>query len=324
MTIKKKAHPTAKSSLHPRNKHRLRYDFEKLIKSCPGLVSFVQRNDFEDYSVDFSNPEAVKTLNKALLNCYYDVDHWDIPPDYLCPPIPGRADYIHYIADLLGTSNNGKISTGNKIKCLDIGVGANCIYPIIGIKEYQWSFIGVDIDPVALASVNQIIKMNPVLRGHIEVRLQPDKKNIFSGIFGEDEYIDVSVCNPPFHASFEEARSGTLRKLNHLTRIKIDKPILNFGGQGNELWCEGGEKSFIGEMIRQSRQFSTACFWFSTLVSKKENLPGIYMALKKVKAIEVKTIQMCQGNKMSRIIAWTFLNADQQKIWVQSRWKRRG
>lgn len=316
-----KAQPKEKSNLHPRNKHRMRYDFKKLIESCPELESFVKLNAFADYSIDFSNPNAVKTLNKALLQCYYDIHYWDIPQNYLCPPIPARADYIHYIADLLSASNNGRTPTGNKVTCMDIGVGANCVYPIIGIKEYQWSFIGVDIDPVAIESVKKIIKMNAVLQGKIEVRLQPNKKDIFTGMIKKGELIDVTICNPPFHASAAEARAATLRKVSNLTRSKTSEPILNFSGQKNELWCEGGEKSFVLEMVRQSKQFSTSCFWFSTLISKKENLKSIYVALKKEKAVEVKTIQMSQGNKVSRFIAWTFLSVDQQKIWVKSRWK---
>ena len=120
--IVKRVHPKEKLILHPRNKHRERYNFKLLIKTCPELKPFVFINKFDDESIDFFNPEAVKILNKALLKQYYNIDYWDVPKGYLCPPIPGRADYIHYIADLLGESNNGKIPTGKKLKVLDIGV----------------------------------------------------------------------------------------------------------------------------------------------------------------------------------------------------------
>jgi 23S rRNA (adenine1618-N6)-methyltransferase len=39
------------------------------------------------------------------------------------PPIPGRADYIHQIADLLATCNKKVVPTGADIRILDIGVG---------------------------------------------------------------------------------------------------------------------------------------------------------------------------------------------------------
>ena len=140
----KKEHPKVKPGLHPRNRHLSRYDFRELVGTFPELTPFVRLNEYQDESIDFSNPNAVMMLNKALLKHYYNIDHWDLPPGYLCPPVPGRADYIHHIADLLGSCNSKIIPVDVKIKCLDIGVGANCIYPIIGNKEYEWSFVGAD------------------------------------------------------------------------------------------------------------------------------------------------------------------------------------
>ena len=319
MLRKKKEHPKEKSRLHPRNKHRERYDFKQLIVSCPELAPFVRMNDYDDESIDFFNPEAVKMLNRALLKHFYGVVNWNIPPGYLCPPIPGRADYIHHIADLLG-SRQDEIPTGNQIKCLDVGVGANCVYPIVGHKEYGWSFIGSDIDPISIESASEIIATNPGLRGHVDLRLQQDPKSIFQGIIQQGEYIDLTICNPPFHASSAEAHSGTVRKLRNLKQKKIEKPTLNFGGQQNELWCEGGEEQFVRNMISQSKKFASSVFWFSTLISKQSNLENAYKALKKVVALDVKTIPMGQGNKTSRIVAWTFLSLEQQQKWMNERW----
>lgn len=320
MRHKKREHPKIKPGLHPRNRHRERYDFKGLIKSCPELAQFVKLNVYNDESVDFFDPEAVKLLNTALLKHYYDISYWNIPPGYLCPPVPGRADYIHHIADLLARSNGGKIPMGNGIKCLDIGVGANCIYPIIGIKEYGWSFVGSDIDPVSVESADKIIELNQNLKGKIELRLQSNPKDIFSGIILANERFDLAICNPPFHPSLAASQSGTLRKLNNLNPHKINQPILNFGGQNSELWCEGGEERFVRDMIFQSRQFVTSVYWFSALISKESNLKSVYDAIRKAGAVEVKTIPMGQGNKISRIIAWTFLTLEQQKAWVSRRW----
>lgn len=319
----KRDHPKVKSGLHPRNKHRQRYNFRQLIGSCPELAQYVMINIYNDESIDFFNPAAVKMLNKALLKHYYDIDNWDIPQNYLCPPIPGRADYIHYIADLLGSKNNGNIPKGEKIKCLDIGTGANCAYPLIGNKEYGWSFTGSDIDPGAIASATKIIELNPRLKGKIELMLQHNPKDIFSGIIKTAEHFELTICNPPFHASLAEAKAGTVRKLENLTRTKIYSPIRNFGGQNNELWCEGGESQFANDMIFQSRHFATSCFWFSTLISKESNLKSVYEALRKVKAREVTTIPMSQGNKSGRIVAWTFLSPQEQNMWKNERWSEK-
>ncbi len=309
-----------KENLHPRNRHRSRYDFVQLINCYSELSKFVFTNKYNSETIDFANPDAVKALNKALLKQFYGISNWDIPVNYLCPPIPGRADYIHYIADLLSASNNGIIPKGKSIRCLDIGVGANCVYPIIGNYEYGWSFVGSDIDAVAIDSAKKIIASNPNLKD-IEIRKQIFSETIFKGIIKPDELFDVVICNPPFHTSLAEAREGTLRKVKNLNSSKTTKPILNFGGQNSELWCKGGEKEFVSKMIKESAQLATSCFWFSSLISKSENLPSIYYELEKVNAVEIKTVEMKQGNKISRFAAWTFLNNTQQKEWQMKRWR---
>src|SRR3954469_1398520 len=217
MPIKKEN--SEKTQLHPRNKHRQRYDFKTLIEGLPTLAPFVKQNAHGDESIDFFDPKAVKALNKALLHQYYNIEYWDVPKDYLCPPIPGRADYIHYIADLLSSS----ALKGSKITCLDIGVGANCIYPIIGSQEYSWSFIGSDIDAKAIHSASSILEKNKCLKGKLELRLQNDSSQLFKGILKEKEMIDVSICNPPFHLSAREAYAGSIRKLENLKQGKAGK-----------------------------------------------------------------------------------------------------
>lgn len=321
MLQKKKEFPKEKSKIHPRNKNRERYRFDLLIESSPELGPFVKPNIYGDESVDFANPEAVKALNKALLIHHYNILNWDVPPGYLCPPVPGRADYIHHIADFLGKNNFGKIPKGPKIKCLDIGVGACCIYPIIGTQEYEWSFIGADIDPVAIESSKKIIESNPALQGKVECKLQTNPKDFFFGIIRKDELFDFSICNPPFNASAKEAQAGSLRKIHNLNPRKTVEPILNFGGQSHELWCDGGEVKFVVNMILQSKKFASNCFCFSTLISKEENLKSVYNALKQAEAFAVETIAMGQGNKISRIVIWTFLTTEEQNNWKNVRWK---
>lgn len=306
---------TEKTNLHPRNKDRFGYDFNELIQILPELENFVFVNEHAIKTIDFSNPKAVKSLNKALLIAHYDIKNWDIPENYLCPPIPGRADYVHYIADLLGSSNNSSIPEGDSVQGLDIGVGANCIYPIIGNSTYGWSFVGTDIDEKAIENCSQIIEENPKLIDIISLQQQTEPRFIFKNIITPEDRFSFTICNPPFHASQEEATKSTIRKINNLENKKTTNPVLNFGGHNAELWCEGGEIGFITQMIYESAKYPMNCLWFTTLVSKKENLSSIYKTLNKVSAVEVKTIDMAQGQKTSRIVAWTFMSEAQQKAW---------
>ena len=304
-----------KTNLHPRNKHRFGYDFDQLIQCCSDLKVFVFVNQYQTKTIDFSNPEAVKLLNKALLISEYDIQNWDIPKDYLCPPLPGRADYIHYIADLLAESNDGIIPKGETIQGLDIGIGANCIYPIIGNTTYRWSFVGTEIDEKALQNCKKIIEQNPKLIDFISLQFQTEPRFIFKNIITPEDTFAFAICNPPFHASAMEAAKANHRKTNNLENSKTNQPLLNFGGQNSELWCDGGEIRFLTQMVYESAKFPLNCFWFTTLVSKKENLKSIYKTLQKVNAVAVKTIDMAQGQKTSRFVAWTFLSENQQKNW---------
>ncbi len=315
---KKKNFTAEKSSFHTRNRHNSRYDFDALTTTSKDLLAFVHVNKYGDQSIDFANPNAVKNLNKALLKHFYQIDFWDIPEGYLCPPIPGRADYMHYVADLLASCNNQIIPKGRKIRILDIGVGANCVYPIIGHQEYGWSFVGSEIDQVAIKCAKNITDVNPVLKNAVEIRLQIDKSATFKNIFHKEERFDLSICNPPFHASAAEALEGSQRKNRNLGNKDYAKPILNFGGLNNELWTKGGEVEFVGKMISESKPFKNQCFWFTSLISKSENLDSIYAMLKRAEATKIRTSEMSTGNKITRIVAWTFLNENEQQDWVKS------
>ncbi|MCB2406732.1 23S rRNA (adenine(1618)-N(6))-methyltransferase RlmF [Hymenobacter lucidus] len=309
-----------KEGLHPRNRHRGRYDFPALLRTAPELAKFVAPNEHGDDSIDFASPEAVKALNKALLKHFYGIQNWDIPAGYLAPPIPGRADYIHYLADLLAEMNDGVVPTGKRVRVLDVGTGANCIYPIIGHREYGWRFVGSDVDPVAVRVAKQIAASNPGLAGTVECRLQATSTDIFSGIVRGSELFDLTMCNPPFHASEAEAEAATRRKSQNLGTTGSSAAGPNFGGQSHELWYEGGEATFTWRMANESLMQRHNCLWFSTLISKKETLPGLYKTLQKLGAVDVRTIGMSQGQKVSRIVAWTFQDAEQQQQWRQRRW----
>lgn len=300
--LKEKNHQI-KTTLHPRNKNRERYDLIALVRVNPKLEKHITRNNYGENSIDFSNPAAVKVLNKSLLKYHYKIEYWEFPDKNLCPPIPGRADYIHHIADLLAEHNTGIIPTGDKITCFDIGTGASCIYPIIGVTEYNWSFIASDIDPKSIKSAKNIVTRNSSLKNKVECRLQKNPKNIFYGIVGKEDKIDLSICNPPFHSSVEDAQKGTQRKVKNLTGKDAVNPTLNFAGVSNELIYAGGEYKFIQNMIKESKKFAKNFCWFSTLVSKQSNLKGTYKSLEKLEAKQIRTIPMKTGNKSTRIVA---------------------
>lgn len=290
------------SNFHPNNKHSNGYDFTVLVQSHPELQAFIYKNKHGITTIDFTNPQAVKSLNTALLVHYYHISSWDIPEGYLCPPIPSRADYIHHLADLLPPQPSHRL--------LDIGAGANCIYPVLGSQLYAWSFVGVDIDEVALKNAQKIIRLNPCLQDKIELRKQSDKNAIFKGVVQKSEYFSATLCNPPFYRSFSDAEAANQRKWHNLG--KQDKS-LNFGGIKTELICDGGEVKFIIDMMYESRLFSRQCLWFTSLVAKDASLIPLHRTLKRLAVQRVETIEMNHGNKKSHILAWSFFSNTEQQ-----------
>lgn len=305
-------------ALHLRNKHHQPYDFAALCAAVPALTVFVRDNGYGMLSIDFANPAAVKTLNQALLKHMYSVEHWQLPDGFLCPAVPGRVDYLHYLADLLALLNKNKVPTGSKVQLLDTGCGANLIYPLLAQAEYGWKVTASELDQDAVAAAQLLINQNQ-LNHKIALRQQHKSAHIFHGIIQPDDLFDLTLCNPPFHNSAEQALEGSERKARNLGQKSTE---LNFAGRSHELWCDGGEAAFIRLMIEESQSYAQQVLWFSSLVSKQENVPALQLQLNKLGA-QHQLLDMQQGNKQSRILAWSFMPDKQRQLWAQFRWQKK-
>jgi 23S rRNA (adenine1618-N6)-methyltransferase len=302
-----------KPGLHPRNRHSSGYDFTALAAASPGLRGFLRRAPHGGLTVEFADPAAVTALNRALLLEAYGIQGWEIPPGHLCPPIPGRADYLHHLADLLAEDQDGAIPRGARIRVLDVGTGASVVYPLLGQREYGWSFVASELDPAALESAARILAANPDIGRAVRLRQQLNPRAAFTGIVHSGEAFDLTLCNPPFHASARAAREAARRKWRKLGRGE-EESTRNFGGQGAELWCEGGERGFILRMAAESVTCRAQVRWFSALVSSSSNLPSIQHALRRAGTVEIRTVAMAQGQKQSRFVAWSFLDAAARRV----------
>jgi 23S rRNA (adenine1618-N6)-methyltransferase len=398
---------TNKTKFHPRYAFRGNYDMEKLAKIHPKLQPFLRAGHPAskaksaqsshnrrpaNITIDFSDPLAVRALNAALLSADYGVSQWDdiVPASSLCPPVPGRADYIHTIADVLwqsATSSSDDDATvisptipkGPSIRGLDVGTGATLIYPLIGTQTYGWSFIASDVDAISIQSASQIAAANGLLDdGRIDIRTQENTRHTLRGILSKDEKIDFVMCNPPFYESAEAYQKENDRKVRNLaanarkrgagihnsnnnkgrrnksedtrgartsTSIRSSgdsaaAPVgsNNFGGSASELWYPGGEMAFISNLIKESRcpLLSKQCLWFSSLVSRRDNLPALCKMLrleedshnanakggdnaKSIKVKQTRIVEMGQGQKTSRIMFWSFYDQEAQLEWFRSK-----
>ena len=296
--------------MHKNSFHNKKYDFDVLVQNHEALRPHVFVNDFQTQTIDFSNPKAVKALNTALLFTHYKVKYWDFPDENLCPPIPSRADYMHHLSDLLRRSH-----VETDINILDVGVGASCIYPLIGNALFNWKFVGVDIDEKSLQIAKKIIDKN-FLANVIELRRQNDSQNILKGIIKPSDKFAASVCNPPFFKSQADALDATKTKLKGLGK-QTDNVIRNFSGTPKELCYTGGEKAFLHNYLYESSHYKQQCFWFTSLVSNISHVRSMEASLKKLGATEFQVLDMIQGNKVSRVVAWSFLTKAEQKDWSE-------
>ena len=306
------------ASFHANSKFKNGYNFDMLRKFDSNLNKFIIKNKFGYDTIDFSNPNAVKILNSCLLRFNYRLKYWDIPDNFLCPPVPSRADYIYHLNDLIPHQSDKK---DRYYKGLDIGVGANCIYPIIGVSEYGWKFVGTDTNNASCNCARVIVDRNDILRDNIEIRLQSNENSIFKSILKDNETFDFCMTNPPFHSSAEEAKEGSRRKWRNLTlnKQKRSSPIpkvtksksliLNFGGEDSELHCDGGEVQFISNMIDESCHIDvqSRIRLFTSLVSKQSSLIRLTNKLEQISSIkDVQVISCRHGNKDSSILIWRF------------------
>jgi 23S rRNA (adenine1618-N6)-methyltransferase len=265
-------------------------NFDYLASIYPNFSQYVYKNKFGGYSIDWRDKKALKELNKVLLDYDFGISYWDIPDGFLIPSIPSRCNYIHWLSDLLGPLNIEKVNG------LDIGTGANLIYPILGHQIYGWKFIGSDINYESLVNCQKIISTNNLDR-YIQVKLQPKEDKIFENIVNEDDKFHFCMSNPPYFSREDE--------------IKHDNPHTDFDYNEKEAYCSGGELSFINKLIKESEKYKNNFVWFSTLVGRKINLEKIEEILKEKSEIqEIKTTTFYQGKQARWGIAWKYYRED--------------
>ena len=291
--------------MHPKNPYCNRYDIQRFIKRYPLLEEYIILNPSDEETIDFSSSKGVYALNKAMLLSDFRLEDYFLPKGYLIPPVPGRLDYLLYLRDFISKKFN--INQNRQLSGLDIGCGANGIYCILGSQYFNWKMEGIDSNEKAIEIVSNNIKNTKELQKNVKIRFQENKSFLFKNIIQPYKKFDFVVCNPPFHSSKEEAIKGSIRKINNIGEDSFNKSelSLNFEGQANELWCNGGEILFIKRLIKESVACKDQIKVFSSIVSKSDSLPKIEKQLKKNKA-DFNIINTTIGNKKNRYLIWWF------------------
>lgn len=290
--------------MHSKNPYAARYDLTRLAKAHSELQQHIVLNPKGEQTIDFSDALAVLALNKAMLIADFGLTDYTLPKGYLIPPVPGRLEYLLHVHDFLIAQFG--VNETSQLHGFDLGAGANGIYCILGAQHFNFKMTGAESDAQAITIAKANLKHTKDLDKKIDYRHQENKSALLNGIIKPGETFDFMVCNPPFYSSKEEATRESLKKQQNLGYTTHAKDLaLNFAGQANELWCNGGEALFIKRLIKESAQFKTQVRLFSSLVAKSQNLPKLKKQLQKTNAnFEVNTMQL--GNKKSRILCWWF------------------
>lgn len=284
--------------MHVRNRYAESYDLDRLTRAVPELAAFRTTTPDGRPTLDFADATAVRLLNKALLLTDYGLKFWDLPPDALCPAVPGRLDYVHVVADLLGDV----ASRGARVTGLDVGTGASLIYPILGVREYGWRFVATDVNEGSLRAAGAIARFNPGLTKHVELRRQAKPSRLFDGVIRPGERFGFTMCNPPFYGSAKEAQAATTRKWRGLG--KGSGAERNFGGYGAELYTAGGQQRFLRAMIEESYEYRERVTWFTTLVSQLAYLKDAERGFCQNPPRRREVVTLDAGHKRQRVLAW--------------------
>ena len=216
---------------------------------------------------------------------------WDIPAEFLCPPVPGRLAYIRWIHALLAA-----IEYEGPVSGIDIGTGASCIYPLLGCSEYPtWSFLATEMDWKAYVVARGNVERNVALRDRIRI-VHVNGQSVFPKRISDDSFA-FSMCNPPFYASKNEVLEKAAFK--HLL------PKHKYPGAEHEMMVDKGEVGFISNMIAESVHLKTSVQWFTTLVGIKSSLAKLIpLVLKHTFNYTVVSVQ--PGKTRRWILAWSF------------------
>ncbi|KAG0478868.1 hypothetical protein HPP92_013587 [Vanilla planifolia] len=265
-------------SIHPRNRYADQPpDFGLLASLYPSFKQFVFSSRSGRPAIDWKDYNATRELTRVLLLHDHGINWW-IPDGQLCPTVPNRLNYIHWIDDLLSSDLIPKRQTSNsKVKGFDIGTGANCIYPLLGASLLGWEFVGSEKDESQGQELKECGTVQPP---------------VLVGVVKEGETFDFCICNPPFFESIEEAG------LN---------PKTSCGGTTEEMVCPGGEITFVTQIIKDSVVLKCSFRWFTVMIGRKINLKSLMSKLREVGVSIVKTTEFVQGRTARWGLAWSFM-----------------
>ncbi|KAM1243518.1 hypothetical protein ACFX2G_035762 [Malus domestica] len=340
---KKRKRKEERPATHLRNKYSENTpDFAHLASLYPSFEPFVFFSRDGRPRVDWTDFNATRELTRVLLLHDHRLNWW-IPDGQLCPTVPNRSNYIHWIEDLLSSDIIVKTtSNGDKVRGFDIGTGANCIYPLLGASLLGWSFVGSDVSDVALEWAEKNVRDNPHIAELIEIRkvesvketlpLEGSPNGMLDGTERkieltenmESEAVTLPSSSSTYHGP--PILLGVVKNGEEFDFCMCNPPFFETmeeaglnpktacGGTPTEMVCPGGEKAFITRIIEDSVTLKHTFRWYTSMVGRKLNVKILTSKLWEVGVTMVKTTEFVQGQTSRWGLAWSFLPPAKQLV----------
>ncbi|KAL3814037.1 hypothetical protein ACJIZ3_015305 [Penstemon smallii] len=345
---KRKSVGERRREIHPRNKYSDNPpDFGLLASLYPSFEPFVFYSHDGRPKIDWTDFNATRELTRVLLLHDHGLNWW-IPDGQLCPTVPNRSNYIHWIEDLLASDVVPcSRADGDVAKGFDIGTGANCIYPLLGASLLGWKFVGSDVTDVAMEWANQNVRSNPQISEMIEIRrVDCEDNDLDSQELQNRQQSNSEGMGSSNNTENDNGPSSVLQSVSSVKKSYNGPPILlgvvkdgeNFdfcmcnppffetmdaaglnpktscGGTPDEMVCSGGEHAFITRIIEDSVKLKATFRWYTSMVGRKLNLNNLVSRLWNVGATIVKTTEFVQGKTSRWGLAWSFLPPSKKMI----------
>ncbi|KAK6159572.1 hypothetical protein DH2020_006886 [Rehmannia glutinosa] len=334
---RKRKNGAERPGIHPRNKYADNTpDFGLLSSLYPSFEPYVFYSRDGRPKIDWTDFNATRELTRVLL-LHDNGLNWWIPDGQLCPTVPNRSNYIHWIEDLLASDIiPATRADGDVTKGFDIGTGANCIYPLLGASILGWKFVGSDITDIAIEWANRNVNSNPHISDLIEIRRVDAEGTMYNveelhneGRFDSNSTnarddgrastvpephlgVKKSYNGPPILLGVvKDGESFDFCMCNPPFFETMEEAGLNpktaCGGTPEEMVCCGGEHAFITRIIEDSAKLKHTFRWYTSMVGRKFNLNILVSELWNVGATVVKTTEFVQGRTSRWGLAWSFL-----------------
>ncbi|XP_055935505.1 RNA N6-adenosine-methyltransferase mettl16-like [Argiope bruennichi] len=277
--------------MHERNIYKNRPDFGKIAIDYPEFSTYVIPDKKGKFRIDFNDPNALRMLTRILLKKDFDLNV-EIPDGYLIPTVPQRLNYILWIEDLLTVLPKER----DTVSGIDIGTGPCAILSLLGSKKNGWHFLSTETADEAMLRAKKNIENNN-LESHIKVSKVNKGTVLHDVMIGNEENFDFCVCNPPFFENKDDIRKKTPRM----------KEKLEIFAKKEEIFAEGGEVSFIKQLLKDSLMLKDRISLYSSMFGKKKSFIEILKELQNVEGVTYTKTEFCQGNTIRWGIAWTFL-----------------